>query len=167
MSATFKRGIAMHLFHLDLHPVHNLMHAEMAEYRGRKLAIVEDAGIVSSYIDETLHRQVYPSRAHTLPERLIKCVDATVDLMIQKADDFKPGMTVRIVERDPSWQRATCAEPMPGMTAKVVAPTWIKDHPANEGMVQVEFDEVMLGYERSDDGPINCALDPNRIEVVQ
>lgn len=165
---TFKRGIAMHLFHLDLHPVHNLMHAQMAEHRGRKLVIVEDAGVVSSYIDETLHRQVYPSRADTLPDRLVKCVDAQVDVMINLAAQFEPGMTVRITERDPGWQKSTCAEPMPGMTAKVIPmDSFMASYPANEGLVCLSIDEVMLGYEPSDKGDITFSYSPHRLEIVK
>lgn len=159
------KGCAMHL--MDHHNPHVLMRVDMIEYRGRKLSVVLDAGFAFAYIDTVLHRQVYENRAHTLWDRLIKCVDATVDVMVKAAAEFKPGMTVRITSQDPTWQRATCSEPMPGMTAKVVAMSSIlRSYAANEGRVTLEFDETMLGYEPSDKGPITVTYEPQRLEAV-
>lgn len=162
------RGIAMHLLaELLEHPRECLYNALQLEYRGRKLAIVEDDGLVYAYIDTTMYRMVYPSRADTLPDRLIDQVDNVVNEMVTAASKFEPGTVVRITSRDPTWQRATCAEPKPGMTAKVVAmDSFMRSYASNEGRVALEFDETMLGYERSDKGPITVTYEPHRLEAV-
>lgn len=140
---------------------------KIAEYRGRKLAIIQDANMIHGWVDNQLVRSLWPTLVAELADILVLDVDTTVDAMIDLAAEFKPGMTVRIISQDPTWQRATCAEPMPGMTAKVVAMnSFLRNYAGNEGRVCLEFDETMLGYEPSDDGPITVTYEPQRLEIV-